>query len=142
MSNSGVVDEDIERPVQSTDERKEIIDRVGAADVAGLRQHGNMRCLRKSFRLELVQFNARLGQSALVAAGDDEIASFTGQPTGDGEADAAVGAGDEGEAAGKHGFARREFVGAEFTCRHTVFLSLFQLARAFESGVHNSAIGL
>ncbi len=90
MSNASVVDEDIEGLVQSADEGKEVVDRVGAADVAGLRQDVQVQFSR----LELFQFNACLGQGTLVAAGDDEIASFVRQRAGDGETDAAVGAGD------------------------------------------------
>jgi len=76
LSNTGIVDEDIEGFAQSADKSEKIVDRVGAANVAGLRQHGDIRCLRQLFLLEFVQFDARLGQSALVATGDDQIASF------------------------------------------------------------------
>jgi hypothetical protein len=87
MSNARVVDEDVEGLVQSANEGEKVVDRVGAADVAGLRQDLNS---------ELLQLRASLNQSMLVAAGDDQIASPPRERAGDGETDATVGAGDEG----------------------------------------------
>jgi hypothetical protein len=57
--------------------------------------------LGQDVNAEFLQFAAGLGQGALVAGGDDQIASFAREGAGDGKADAAIGAGDQGEAAGK-----------------------------------------
>jgi hypothetical protein len=72
--------------MHAADYCEEIVDRVGITRVAGLREN-----------LNAVQFPAGFAERALVTASDDEVASFTRQSTSDGEADAAVGAGYEGE---------------------------------------------
>jgi hypothetical protein len=45
----------------------------------------------------------------LVAGGDDQIAALARERMGDGETDATIGAGNESESTGKHGFAGRGF---------------------------------
>ena len=77
----------------------------------------------------------RLGQSTFVAGGNNQIAAFAGQRAGYGQADAAIGAGDEGETAGERGLARCGFV-----LRHAAVASLCQPPPSFERGVSNSAI--
>jgi len=43
------------------------------------------------------QFPADFAQGCSVAGGENQIAAFGGEGTGDGESDAAAGAGDEGD---------------------------------------------
>ena len=86
MPNAGVVDQDVDGLTQYANDREEVIDRFRAADIAGLRQ---------DIDVQLVQFKVCLGQGALVAAGDNQIASLTREGAGDGETDATIGAGDE-----------------------------------------------
>ena len=131
MSNARVVDEDIEGRVQSADKSEEVVDRVGAADVARLRQDLQVQL----GRLELLQYSARLGQGTFVAAGDDEVASFARQRSRDGETDAAVGAGDKGEVAGERGAGRHRFAKYRFAFWHVAFFSLCQARRSYEPEV-------
>src|SRR5580698_2148434 len=130
MSHASVVDEDIERLVQSTDEREQVVDRIGTADVTGLGQYVEVRFSG----LEFFQIDARLSQGTFVAAGDDEIASFERQCAGNGQTDAAIGASDESQTASKSWFKR------EFAAWHDSIFSLSQPLLCFEEGVYNSAI--
>jgi len=59
-------------------------------DVAGLGEHANF---------EASQFPAHVRQRCGIAPGKNQIAAFASQGAGDGEADAASGAGDQGDAA-------------------------------------------
>lgn len=59
---------------------------MGVADVAGLGENAEFRT---------GQFPADASQSFCVTGGEDQVAMFGGESAGDGESDAARGAGDE-----------------------------------------------
>jgi hypothetical protein len=88
MGNSRIVDQEIKWPAQPTHHCEQIVNGVRVAHVTGLRQHPDAKFL---------QFPARFVERTLVAAGDDQIASFVSQGPRDRQPDAAVGAGNQGE---------------------------------------------
>jgi len=86
VRDPGVVDEDIELKRPPPDGAEEVVDRVGIADVAGLRQDAD---------LVVQQFPAESGKRFLIACSDDEVAGFAREGFGEGAPDTACGAGDE-----------------------------------------------
>ncbi len=94
MGDAGVVDEDVEALELAADGAEEGVDRVGIADVAGMSEDLNF-CGG--------QFPARRGLGRFVSSGQDQIAAFGGEGAGDGESDAASGAGDESDLATETG---------------------------------------
>jgi hypothetical protein len=90
VRDAGVVDEDVEAAELSTSGAEESIDRVRVANIAGVREDLNLRG---------DEFPADSGQRGPVAGGQDQIATFGSESTGDAETYAASGAGDEGDTA-------------------------------------------
>jgi hypothetical protein len=90
VRDARVIDEDIEALELAARRAEEGVDGVRVADVARMGE---------DFDPWGSQFPADFRERFLVACGEDQVAGFAGEFASDGQADAAGGAGDEGDLA-------------------------------------------
>ena len=88
VGDAGVVDENVEAVKLAADRAEQIVHGMRIADVAGLSENADF--LTRQFPADTVE-------RGLVASGENQVAAFCGESAGDGESDAAGGAGNESD---------------------------------------------
>ena len=86
MGDAGIVDENVQTVKSAADQAEQIVHGMRIADVAGMSENADLLTR---------QFPAGAVERCLVASAENQVAAFGGESAGDGESNAAGGAGYE-----------------------------------------------